>query len=253
MNTKIDIVIPVYNEGENISRALNLIFAKVKVPFHILIVYDFDADTTVAAVNSYLEENSGTNAHITLLKNKFGRGALNAIKTGLSTANSKYVVVTMADLSDPPEVINLMVEKAAHEDAAIVCGSRYMPGGSQIGGPLLKRALSRIAGLSLYYMVGFPTHDITNSFKLYKKSFLESIKIESRGGFELGMEIAVKGWISEQHIAQVPTTWTDRSNGKSNFKLIEWMPHYLSWYMMAMKFHLRRSFLKTISLMGPKD
>jgi hypothetical protein len=165
----------------------------------------------------------------------YGSGALNAIKTGLEDAHGEYVVVTMADLCDPPEVINEMVAAAERENADIVCASRYMKGGRQIGGPKLKGFLSRAAGFLLYKLTRLPTHDPTNSFKLYRKSFLKEVTIESTGGFELGIELVVKARRLGKKIVEVPTIWRDRVAGKSNFKLWRWMPSYLRWFFYAFK------------------
>ena len=139
----------------------------------------------------------------------------------------------MADLSDPPSVINLMLEKANLENSDIVCGSRYMKGGSQSGKLNLKSFLSRMAGLSLKYFAGLPTHDATNSFKLYSKRVLDTIEIESIGGFELGLELVVKAHLLKFRIDEVPTSWEDRTVGSSRFQLYSWLPNYLKWYFMA--------------------
>ena len=167
------------------------------------------------------------------MRNKYGRGALNAIKTGLEEASSELVVVTMADLCDPPEVINDMVAAAEREQADIVCASRYMKGGKQHGGPKFKGFLSHTAGLLLCWFARLPTHDPTNSFKLYRKSYLETVTIESTGGFELGLELVVKAHLARRRIVEVPTTWRDRVAGQSNFKLWKWLPHYLRWFFRA--------------------
>lgn len=222
----ITIVIPVYNEGENIKTTVELIEKEVKVPFQINVIYDFDEDTTVEPAKKL---------NVKLIKNKYGRGVLNAIKTGLETADGEFVIVTMADLSDPPGVINDMVKSAEENNADIVCGSRYMKGGKQYGGPLLKGLMSKYAGLSLHYCAGLPVHDATNSFKLYRKSFLNSVEIESTGGFELGIELVVKAFKKGYKVTEVPTTWHDRTAGKSNFKLVEWLPKYLKWYFEAFR------------------
>lgn len=224
---RLTIVIPVYNEDENIVKELQELEKHVMHEHIINIIYDFDEDTTVPIVESV---KSNYKNKINLIKNKYGRGVLNAIKTGLETATTDYVVVTMADLSDPPEVINKMLEKAQINSADIVCASRYMRGGRQIGGPLIKGLMSRFAGLTLHYFAKVPTHDATNSFKLYKKSFVQEQTIESNGGFELGLELVVKAYLQNKIISEVPTIWTDRQAGKSNFKIMQWLPSYLKWY-----------------------
>jgi hypothetical protein len=108
-----------------------------------------------------------------------------------------------------------------------------MPGGRQVGGPRLKRLLSRIAGLTLHWFARVPTHDPTNNFKLYSRRFLDSVDVESSAGFELALELTVKATLARRRVAEVPTTWRDRTAGQSNFKLRQWLPHYLHWYRVA--------------------
>jgi glycosyltransferase involved in cell wall biosynthesis len=229
---ELTIIIPVYNEAGNIKSTIDRIEKQVTISHEINIVYDMDEDTTVPVV----QEIAGNYKNaIQLVKNKYGRGVLNAIKTGLENTKTEFVIVTMADLSDPPEVMNTMLQQARKEKVDLVCASRYMKGGKQYGGPLLKGMFSRVAGISLHWFTGIPTHDISNSFKMYRKSMLDTITIESSGGFEIGMEITVKAFVAGYKIGEVPTEWHDREEGISNFKLWKWLPHYLHWYWMCMK------------------
>jgi len=227
----LNIVIPVFNEAENIKAAVEKIKSECVNKHSITVVYDMDEDTTVPVVRQIQQEMD----NLFLLKNKYGRGVLNAIKTGLEETTTEYAVVTMADLSDPPSVINDMLRIAEEQNADIVCGSRYMKGGKQIGGPVIKGLMSRAAGLTLHYMAGVPTRDATNSFKLYRTSFLRSEKIESAGGFELGIELVAKAHIHGYKISETPTVWTDRVAGESNFRLFKWLPGYLKWYFYAFR------------------
>ena len=226
----VTLVIPVYNEGDNILRTLREIRQHLSVPAVISIVYDFEADTTLPALRQLEPDFT---PQVRIVRNAYGRGALNAIKTGLETADTELIIVTMADLSDPPQVMNELVRAAQETGAAVVCASRYMKGGQQIGGPKFKGFLSRAAGLILCRLAGLPTHDPTNSFKLYRKSFLNTTTIESSGGFELGIELVVKAHKSGRTVAEVPTVWRDRIAGKSNFKLWKWLPNYLRWFFYA--------------------
>jgi hypothetical protein len=192
-------------------------------------VYDFDEDNTIPVVQKIARDDS----RIELVKNTIGRGPLNAIKAGFAAVESGPCLVVMADLSDDLSNVDTMYQ-AYLDGAQVVCGSRYMKGGRQLGGPFLKRTLSRIAGVSLYYFRGVPTHDVTNNFKLYDKAFLDSITIESTAGFELAMEITVKAFLNNASIVEMPTTWLDRTSGQSNFKLWKWLPSYLRWYLKAL-------------------
>jgi glycosyltransferase involved in cell wall biosynthesis len=229
-NKQVDIIIPVYREHENITHTLHAIGEDLQTPYQVTLVYDADDDPTLPVARGAVED---LRLPVNLIKNQYGCGVLNAIKTGFAATQGEYVVVMMADLSDPPAVINTMVASAERERLDVVCASRYMHGGSQKGGPFLKRSLSRAAGISLYHFAGLPTHDATNSFKLYRRSFLNQIEIESQKGFEFGLEIVVKAYGLSKKIGETPTTWRERTAGTSQFRFVAWLPAYLRWYLFG--------------------
>jgi dolichol-phosphate mannosyltransferase len=229
LSKELGIIIPVYNEAENIGETIRAIEAKVKTLHTIYIVYDFDEDNTLPVVKRLKEGG----VDLVLLKNTAGR-VVNAIKIGLREAKEKYLLVTMADCSDDYGVVDAMVERAG-QGFDVVCGSRYAKGGRQIGGPLLKKSLSRMAGLSLRYLARVPTTDVTNSFKLYRKTMVDILTIESDGGFEIGMEIVIKAHFSGYRVTEIPCIWHDRLQGASRFRILRWMPKYLKWYFFALK------------------
>jgi glycosyltransferase involved in cell wall biosynthesis len=231
---RLGIVIPVFNEAENIGATLDAIHDLVATPHLIHIVFDFDEDNTLPVVRGYIEQGRD----ISLVKNR-RRGVVSALKTGLKEAREPYLLVTMADLSDDYAVVDRMC-RVMDEGADLVCGSRYMKGGRQVGGPLIKKTISRIADVSLRYLAGLPTHDATNSFKLYRKSMVDAMEIESDGGFEVGMELVVKAHFGGYRVAEVPCTWQDRTAGESRFKIIRWAPKYLRWYFLALRKGLLR-------------
>jgi dolichol-phosphate mannosyltransferase len=225
----LSIVLPVYNEGEAVEPVLRALAAEVRTPHELVVVYDFDEDTTVPVV----ERLSGEIRGLRGLRNDLGRGVLNAMRAGIAGTRAPYVLISMADGSDEPGVVDEMVARA-QAGADVVAASRYMPGGRQIGGPLVKRTMSRLAGLSLHRFGGLATHDPTSNFKLYSRRFLEAVRIESSAGFELALELTVKATLAGRRVDEVPTTWRDRTSGESNFRLRKWLPHYLRWYRVAM-------------------
>ena len=152
----------------------------------------------------------------------------------MKAARAPVVLVTMADLSDELGGVEEMIRRC-EAGAAVVCGSRYMKGGKQIGGPWFKSFLSRMAGVSLYWIAGLPTHDPTNSFKTYRTEFLRTHPIESTAGFCLGIELTAKAHFDGERVEEVPTTWRDRTAGESRFNLRKWLPMYLHWYLWALK------------------
>jgi glycosyltransferase involved in cell wall biosynthesis len=227
---ELSIIIPVFNEPDNIGPTLRRIEAAVRTPHEILVVYDFDADTTVPVARKLQEALPTLRLH----RNDLGRGVLNAMKAGIAASTAPLLLITMADGSDEMDRVDDMA-RLATGGAAVVAGSRYMKGGRQIGGPPLKRLLSRTAGLSLHWLAGVPIHDATNNFKLYRRDFLDSVTIESTGGFELAIELTAKAARRGLDMAEVPTTWRDRTAGASNFKLRAWLPKYLRWYLHAFR------------------
>jgi len=232
---ELSIVLPVYNEGDAVEPVLRALSAGVKTPHELVVVYDFDGDTTVPVIARLAPQIPGLRG----LRNDLGRGVLNAMKAGIAGSTAPYVLISMADGSDEPHVVDPMVE-LARGGADVVSASRYMRGGHQVGGPLLKRLMSRVAGLSLHWIAGVRTHDPTNNFKLYRRSFLEATPIESAAGFELALELTVKATLAGRRVAEVPTTWRDRTAGQSNFKMRQWLPHYLHWYLLALRGRVRR-------------
>jgi glycosyltransferase involved in cell wall biosynthesis len=228
---ELSVVCPVHFEGENIGRFLDELAARVAIPLELLVVYDREDDDTIPAVRARRQRLP---YEVRLVQNQYGDGALGAIRTGMREARCSALLVTMCDLCDDLSAVERMFRLVQDEGYDVVCGSRYMPGGSQSGGPLLKRTLSRLAGLSLHAL-GLPTHDVTNSFKLYRRENLEQLEIESSGGFEIGMEIVVKTHARGGRITEVPSSWKERSAGKSRFRLWRWMPHYLRWWLYALR------------------
>jgi len=146
----------------------------------------------------------------------------------------------MGDGSDDPGDIDAMYALALG-GADVVAGSRYMRGGHQVGGPLLKRTMSRVAGLSLRWLGGLPIHDARSNFRMYSKHLLQQVTIESGGGFELGIELTVKAHALGMRVAEVPTTWRDRTAGQSRFQLWKWLPRYLRWYWVGIAARFRKA------------
>jgi dolichol-phosphate mannosyltransferase len=227
----VDFIMPVFNEGANIARALEEIDTHIVMEKRVLVVYDFEGDDTVPVVRDLQPRYPW----VELVRNDLGRGVLSAIRAGIAHARAEVVIVTMADLSDDLTVVPRMVELIRDEGYDVVCASRYMRGGRQIGGPRLKGWLSRLAGVSLHHLAGLPSHDATNAFRAYRRSVLREIPIESTGGFEYSLELTAKAFARGRRITEVPSTWRDRTAGESRFRLWKWLPKYLYWYFYAIR------------------
>jgi glycosyltransferase involved in cell wall biosynthesis len=224
------VVIPVYNEKDNILNTLHELDGFAPPQTQVLLIYDDPADTTLEAIPHYQGP-----LQLIPLHNGYGRGVLNALVFGLHSAPGDYVLVCMGDLADDLNALPPMLE-LAQGGADIVCGSRFMPGGTHQGQSWLKKKLAFLAGWSLHRLAGLPTHDATNSFKIYSRRLLETFSIESQGGFELGLELVVKAWVAGMPIREYPSVWRERSAGQSRFQLVRWIPFYLRWFLLGMTY-----------------
>ncbi|GLI01911.1 glycosyltransferase family 2 protein [Phytohabitans aurantiacus] len=225
---RVTVVIPVYNEGEAIVRCLDRIGREVLLPAEILVVHDMPEDTTVP----YAQEVARTDPRVRTVLNTYGRGPANAIRFGIDQARAPVAVVTMADGSDDPRQIDELA-RLVDRGVAVAAASRYMPGGQQVGGPRFKRMLSRWAGRTLHWFARVGTRDATNSFKAYDTSFVRQVGIESRTGFEIGLELSAKANRLRLPVAEIPTIWLDRQLGESRFDVGRFLPSYLRWYFFA--------------------
>jgi dolichol-phosphate mannosyltransferase len=225
---RVSVVVPAYNEGEHILPVLDRIFESVRLQCEVLVVVDSADDTTVPVVTAYAEKEP----RIHCLINTFGRGPANAIRFGIAAASAPVAVVTMADGCDDPRQIDDLA-RLVDRGVAVAAASRYMPGGQQVGGPLLKGLLSKAAGRSLGLFARIGTRDATNSFKAYSTDFVRTVGIDSRDGFEIGIELTAKAKRLGRPVAEIPTIWLDRQAGVSNFKVAKWIPSYLRWYKFA--------------------
>jgi len=225
---RVSVVVTAYNEGETIVTCLDRIFESVTLPCEVLVVFDMPDDTTVPYLEKYAEAESRLRPTL----NTYGRGPARAIRYGIDHSLADVVVVTMADGCDDPQQIDQLA-RLVERGVVVAAASRYARGGQQVGGPLLKGALSRTAGVSLHWLARVGTRDATNSFKAYNRNFVQEVGIESDSGFEVGLELVAKAKRRRLPVAEIPTIWLDRTFGMSNFKLAKWLPRYLRWYFYA--------------------
>ncbi len=224
----VTVVIPAYREAEGIGRVLGRLIESISLDFEILIVVDDPADPTVPAV----AQEAGDDPRVRVEVNTYGRGPANAIRFGIDRASNPVVIVTMADGSDDPRMIDPLA-RLVERGVVVAAASRYSPGGQQVGGAALKGMLSRTAGRSLAVLARVGTDDATNSFKAYSTDFVRDVGIHSRSGFEIGLELTAKARRLRLPVAELPTIWLDRTLGSSSFELRKWVPKYLQWYRFA--------------------
>ena len=225
---KLDIIIPVYNEDENIIKLLKLLDSTVICNFRILICYDNETDKTL----KHLKNLNIIKNEIKLIKNP-KQGPNSAIIEGIKSSNSKIILVYMADDFENIKLINEMVD-LIEKGNDLVIPSRFITGGKMLGAVKSKEMVTRIGSNLIYYLAGIPYKDCTNAFKMFSASITNVIKFESTMGFTFALELVVKSYFLKLKIIEVPSTWIEVKNRKSNFKMIKWIPYYIYWLLYSM-------------------
>jgi glycosyltransferase involved in cell wall biosynthesis len=226
---RVDIIIPVYNEGGNILRTLGSLARAVKSPFRVLICYDREDDDTLPAIRHNRDSLGAMD--IDFVRNK-GRGAHGAVVAGFAASRAPFALVIPADDDYNAAIVDAMIRQA-EAGSDIVCASRFMPGGTMVGCPLLKAILVRAGNFTLHHLARLPTRDASNGFRLFSRRVIDDILIESDRGFCYSIELLVKAHRLGWRIGEVPAGWFERKQGQSRFQVIKWLPMYLRWYSYA--------------------
>ena len=225
---ELDIIIPVYHEGENILLVLAALKKEVKTTFRVLICYDFEEDDTLAAIAF-----SPPDLSIFLVKNS-ERGPHGAIRAGFAVSTAPAVLVYMADDDYNAGIIDGMVEKF-HQGYDVVAASRFIPGGCMEGCySHTKAAIARVGSFLLYYVARVGVHDPTNAFRLFSRRVIATIEIESRQGFTFSVELLVKALRLGWNVTEVPAQWFERADKPSRFRFVAWLPYYIRWLLYAL-------------------
>ncbi len=238
----LSIVIPVFNEALNLEATLESLHQNIHVPYELLIVYDFDEDSTLPLARQLMSRNPT----MKLIKNTVCRGPSGAIRSGIRASRGPRILIAMADLCDDFSQVPQMIDWVPAK-AEIACPSRYCQGGEQLLNPSLKVWAPKTAGRLLRFFTGIPTLDPTNSYKLYSAELLRKMRLSSRVSFSVTLEIMAKAHVLGARIVEIPTVWRNRQFGKTSFKLGRSLVAYFPWFLYAMLrnrlFWLRPSFL----------
>jgi dolichol-phosphate mannosyltransferase len=235
MSTReLDIVIPVYNESENILPVLESLQRSVGIPYRVLICYDREDDNTLPVVRNYLSQQPLAAGHQILIEfvRNPARGPLQAILAGFRATNAPAVLMMAADDDYNAPIIDRMVG-LIRSGAEIVVASRFIPGGYMRGCPWLKAFLVRSSAWALYHLARLPSRDASNGFRMFSRKVLDRIPIESQVGFAYSIELLVKAHRLRWRVEDVPAGWQERKSGRSRFAVIKWMPQYLKWFRYA--------------------
>lgn len=228
MSFNFNIIIPVYNEGENLIKVINHLKKNVKANYQILICYDDDSDNLF----QYMNEILNINKNIKLIKNNY-HGPCGAVKTGLEKSETNAMIVYPADDLINGNILDDMYTLYL-KGYDIVAPSRFMKGGSMKNCPLIKEIIVRFASFTLFKLSSIPVEDASNGFRLFSKKIINRFNIESELGFAYSLELLVKAERNGYKIKQIPSQWLEREIGSSNFKIFKWLKQYLKWYFYGL-------------------
>ena len=210
------IIIPTYNEKENIEKIILKVFS-LDIDFDILIVDDGSPDGTADIVKK-IQKSYSKNLHIVERTGKLGLGTayIYGFKWALKN-NYDYIFEMDADFShDPDDLIRLY--KACHEEKGdVAIGSRYIKGVNIVNWPMSRLLMSFFASKYVKIITGMPIQDSTAGFKCYKRSVLEKINLEKIQfvGYAFQIEMKFTAWKYGFNVLEVPVIFTDRQEGAS--------------------------------------
>ncbi|WP_179366311.1 glycosyltransferase family 2 protein [Nitrosarchaeum sp. AC2] len=215
MNTEVSIVIPTYNESENIKGILHLI--KEHLPkntmVEAIVVDDNSPDGTGKIAEDYFKSlKEKTLYTINVINRKTKEGLSSAILNGIEQAKGKIVVVMDSDFSHPPQLIPKLVEVLKQSKTDIVVASRYLNGGNIQGWSLKRKIISKIGTMIAKKGLGIDQSDPMSGFFAFNKDVIKGINFDAIG-YKLLLEMIVKA--KGVSIKEIPYTFLDRQNGKS--------------------------------------
>ena len=238
MKMKAFVMIPTYNEKENIGQLISRIFNLNIKNLHVVVADDNSPDGTWKIVREISKKNK--NAHLLLRKKNKGRGSAGRDGFDYCLKHGAEIIVEMdADMSHDPKYIPLMIHELKNSD--LVLGSRMVKGSGEVGRSKFRRFVTTIANIYIRFMLGLKVKDCNSGFRCFKRSVLEKIKIknlESKGP-AIVQEVLFKVHLNGFKIKEIPITFVDRTKGKSKLGIAQ----LISGYFMVLK-------LKMLSMLG---
>lgn len=229
------VIIPTYNEKENIEKMIRKVFSLSKV-FHLLIVEDNSPDGTAAIIKTLLPEFPGK-LFIHERRGKLGLGTayIDGFRWALAHGY-EYVFEMDCDFSHNPDDLVKLYEACATNGADVAIGSRYVKGVNVVNWPMGRILMSYGASMYVRFITGMPVADTTAGFKCYKAKVLRSIDLDKVRfmGYAFQIEMKYTAWRLGFRIFEVPIIFTDRTEGtsKMNSKIFK----EAFWGVMSLRF-----------------
>lgn len=210
------IIIPTYNEKENIENIILKIF-DLEESFNILIIDDGSPDGTAKIVKE-LQKKYSKSLFLKERSGKLGLGTayIHGFKWALEN-NYEYIFEMDADFSHDPKDLPRLYDACHKNNGDLAIGSRYVKGVNIVNWPMSRLLMSFFASKYVKTITGMPIHDSTAGFKCYKRKVLEKINLDKIEfiGYAFQIEMKFKSWKYGFNIVEVPVIFTDRQEGNS--------------------------------------
>ena len=207
------VIIPTYNEAENISNIIDEVLSKDEC-LEVLVVDDNSPDGTSNIVEKKQENNIRIHLHTRKKKLGLGSAYVEGFKYALKN-NFDYIFEMDADFSHNPVVLIEMLKEIQNHD--LIIGSRYINGINVVNWPLRRLILSFLASKYVHFITFMPINDPTSGFKCFRKKVLENINLDDilSDGYSFQIEMNYRVWLKKFHIKEIPIVFTDRRSGHS--------------------------------------
>lgn len=218
MSARVWVVMPTYNEAENLERIVHATDSELERVasggYRILIVDDDSPDGTGAVADALAAELESVEVLHRISKRGLGHAYLEGFGRALA-GDAELVIEMDADFSHDPRYIQALVDAAA--DADLVLGSRYVPGGGVRDWGLLRRLISRGGGLYARTILGIDVRDLTGGFKCFRREVLEALELETvrSEGYVFQIELTYRTLLAGFRVREIPIVFQDRAAGSS--------------------------------------
>lgn len=244
---KLSVVIPAYNEEQNITPTVESLYSKLKgenIPHEIRVVNDNSKDNTQQVLDTL---KSSVPTLVSIFNSPPSNGFGFAVRKGLETFEGDCVAVFMADMSDSPDDLVKFYRVLVEENLDCVFGTRFSKGGKTYDYPKAKLILNRFVNFCVRMTFDRKYNDFTNAFKLYKRDTMDGLKPFLSPHFNLTLELPLKAIVRGYSYSIVPNSWTNRQFGTSNLKIQEMGSRYffIFLYCLIERFFSKQDFHKS--------
>ena len=229
MNPSLSVVIPAFNEEGCIENTLDGLCSTLEqetIDYEVVVVNDHSTDTTGSILKRFSKQNPKIKSHDNTEPNGFGY----SVRTGFSHCRGDWVAIMMADASDDPQDLVRFYREAIEKNTDAVFGHRFARGGKVVGYPIFKLLLNRLTNWIISLLFAIRYSDVTNAFKLYRRSTLSGLEPFLSPHFNLTVELPLKVVVRGYSYSVLPNSWLNRKSGVSKLKIKEMGSRY--WFII---------------------